>query len=271
MPRKAKDEKNLSEEKKVNKESISKKVDSKKGENKDINTVNKNSKTSTRKTTKSTPKKETTIKTKSTAKKSSTKKGIESKESKIEILEYYDLPYRYNETIVKLLAQTPNILFVYWDISDSDKENYIKQYGEFFFNDTKPVLIVYNDTLNYSFEVDINDFANSWYLHINDSNCNYHVELGRRPINEYAKIDNYLYVSSSNNMNAPNDHILFDSLNDNVYFRNVKTNVANKKDISLFFFTKIGQIYNVKDFYKKLYKDENIDFERLNLKNIPSS
>jgi len=221
----------------------------------------------------------TTTKAKSTTKKTTSKKTVTPKtrsktvttKNTIEVLEYYDLPYRYNETVVKVLAQTPNILFVYWDISDIDKENYIKQYGEYFFNDTKPVLIVFNDTLNYSFEIDINDFANSWYLHINDSNCDYHVELGRRPINEYAKIDNYLSVSSSNNMDAPNDRILFDSLNDNVYFRNVKTNITTKKDISLSFLNKIGKIYNVKDFYKKLYKDENIDFEKLNLKNMPSS
>lgn len=225
-----------------------------------------NSKTSSKK---STAKKTTT---KTTSKKTTVaKESAKSQKNKIEVLEYYDLPYRYNETVVKVLAQTPNILFVYWDVSDTDKENYIKQYGEYFFNDTKPVLIVYNDTLNYSFEVDINDFANSWYLHINDSNCDYRVELGRRPINKYAKINNYLSVSSSNNMDAPNDRILFDSLNDNVYFRNIKTNIISKKDISLSFLSKIGKIYNVKDFYKNLYKDENIDFEKLNFKNMPSS
>ena len=43
------------------------------------------------------------------------------------MLEYYDLPYRYNETVVKILYQTPTILFVYWDISDFDRENYIKR------------------------------------------------------------------------------------------------------------------------------------------------
>ena len=90
-----------------------------------------------------------------------------------EVVEYYDLPYRYNETVVKILYQTPNTLFVYWDISDSDRENYIKQYGEDFFNITRPVLIVHNYTMNYSFEIPINDFANSWYLHVNDSKCNY--------------------------------------------------------------------------------------------------
>lgn len=189
----------------------------------------------------------------------------------VNILEYYDLPYRYNETIVKVLVQTPSILFVYWDISDEDKENFILKYGEYFFYDTKPVLVIYNETLNYSFEVDINDFANSWYLHVLDSNCTYKVELGRKPINKYAKIDNYLYISSSNNMDAPNDHILFDSLNNNVYFRNVKTNTNSKKDISLSLFKKVGKIYDVQNFYKTMYNDEDINFNRLSFNDISSS
>ena len=217
--------------------------------------------------------KATATKKASTAKKTSTRtrKKAEIVENIADTIEYYDLPYRYNETVVKVLAQTPNILFIYWDISDNDKQNFINTYGEFFFNDTKPVLVIHNDTMHYSFEIDINDYANSWYLEVNDSNCDYRVELGRRPINEYAKIDNYLYVASSNEIGSPNDHILFDSLNNNVYFKNVKTNSIYSKDISLWLLKRIGKLYNIKDFYKLMYKDEDIDFDRLNLKNMPSS
>lgn len=220
-------------------------------------------------------KKKNTSTKKSTTKKKTTsrKEPIKRKQSKekVEIVEYYDLPYRYNKTVVKVLAQTPNTLFVYWDISDEDKEKYINQYGEFFFNDTKPVLVIHNNTKNYSFEVDINDFANSWYLHVSDSDCDYSIELARRPINEYAKSPDFLQISSSNDIESPNDHILFDKLNNNVYFKNVKTNITNKKAISVSFLTKVGKIYNVKDFYENMYKDETIDFEKLNLKNMPSS
>ena len=139
---------------------------------------------------KTTEKKATTTKTKSDIR---TKKAIladinpdeitssTNLTEKIEILEYYDLPYRYNQTVVKVLAQTPTTLFIYWDISDKDRENFIRQYGADFFNNTKPVLIIHNKTMNYSFEIEIDDFANSWYLHVNDSNCEYYVELGRRP------------------------------------------------------------------------------------------
>ena len=230
----------------------------------------KSASSSSKKSTSKNASKKTSTSKKTVSKTSSTSANKKTKNS-AHILEYYDLPYRYNETIVKVLVQTPSVLFVYWDISDEDKQNYIDKYGEYFFNDTKPVLVIYNETLHYSFEVDINDFANSWYLHVPDSNCTYKVELGRRPINKYAKIDNYLYISSSNNMDAPNDHILFDSLNNNVYFRNLKTNANSKKDLSLSLFKKVGKIYDVQNFYKTMYENEDIDFDRLSFRRLPSS
>lgn len=207
---------------------------------------------------------------KSTTTKKTTAKAKQPKK-KVEIVEYYDLPYRYNQTVVKVLAQTPNTLFVYWDISDYDRKRYIEQYGEYFFNNTKPVLIVHNKTKNYSFEIDINDFANSWYLRLVDSNCDYQVELGRRPINEYVHIsNNYLYVTNSNEIESPNDHILFDKLSHFVYFKNVKTNETIKRHTNLTLLSKIGKISSVQEFYKKLYPDEAINFDRLDLNN-PSS
>lgn len=186
-----------------------------------------------------------------------------SKNKKTNLIEYYDLPYRYNQTVVKVLAQTPNNLFIYWDISDKDRDNYKKQYGENFFENTKPVLIVHNDTLNYTFEVDINDFANSWYLHINDSKCDYRVELGRRPITKLEKNENtdYIYISSSNEIESPNDHVLFNKNQNMVYFKNTKTGTVTNKKISanISFMRNMGKIYNISDLYKAIYKDENIE------------
>jgi len=200
-------------------------------------------------------------------------------------LEYYDLPYRYNQTVVKILAQTPTNLFIYWDISDKDRENFKKQYGEYFFEITKPVLVVHNKTMNYSFEIDINDFANSWYLTVNDSNCEYQIELGRRPIPinysympQYDVEKNgpilpietpYIYISSSNEIKSPNDKILFNK-QDKIYFRNVKTNEVYEKDIKKFpFINKNNEFINIYELYKDLYKEE-ISNSILNLNN-PSS
>ena len=208
-------------------------------------------------TTKSTTKKSTAKKTTTSRRKSST-----TKKQKVDIVEYYDLPYRYNQTVVKVLAQTPTNLFIYWDISDKDRENYKAQYGEDFFETTKPVLIIHNTTMNYSFEIDINDFANSWYLHVNDAKCDYKIELGRRPIKENPKINtDYIYISTSNDIESPNDHILFNKEQKMVYFRNVKTGVQIEKPISanISFIRNMGKIYNIYDMYKAMYQNENIE------------
>lgn len=186
---------------------------------------------------------------------------------KPEIMEYYDLPYRYNQTIVKILAQTPNTLFVYWDISDEDRKKYEEEYGKNFFEETVPVLIVHNKTMNYYFEIEVNDFANSWYFKVNDAKCDYEIELGRRAKQKNNIIPNdYLYVASSNTIEAPNNHILFEKNQKVLFFRNVKTNEKHSKEVSQFQFMKyIGRIYNIYDIYKKIYKNDELqDLEKKN-------
>lgn len=176
----------------------------------------------------------------------------------ISVVEYYDLPLRYNQTIVKILAQTPNILFVYWDIADTDKKSFIEHYGNNFFKETKPVLIVHNETMNYSFEIEINDFANSWYLHVNDANCKYSIELGRRPLTHISAVkEEYIYVSSSNEIDSPNNHILFERFNPSVTYKNLKNGNTTKRDFSsLSKYKNMQEIYNIYDLYKTIYKDE---------------
>lgn len=274
MPRKPKDE--LKETKKVNAVNNKvKKVDSEKNKEKDFS---KKDKLTTRKTSSKTSSKssKTTNSSIVTSKKSINKKSNISKKNTQKqvdsIVEYYDLPYRYNETVVKILAQTPTTLYIYWDISDNDRNSYIQKYGDDFFNKTKPILIVRNKTMNYTFEVEINDFANNWYLHVNDANCDYSVELGRRPIEYNSNIDNYIYVTTSNDMEMPNNHILFDKLGKSVFLKNVKNSSTQEFSVSsLSFIKKLG---NVCGFYKEIYRDEfninELQSDNINL-NISSS
>ena len=214
-------------------------------------TVPSTKKTSDNKTKKST---NTTSSTKSTSRKKSTKKDSNF------IVEYYDLPYRYNQTIVKILAQTPTTLFVYWDISDDDRQNYINKYGFDFFEKTKPVLVIHNITNNYTYEIEINDFANSWYLKTEMPDCNYEIVLGRRNINNEYPIENdFVFVTSSNKLQTPNDHILLENIFDNspISFKNVKTNVISTSTYgSLSFIPNLHSLYSVHKFYKTIYKNE---------------
>lgn len=260
MPRKTKEQKELENKSKLTvttkKQTSSK---SKTNSTKKKTTLATTKKKNTTKKT-STKNKKTTKKTTSTPKKV-TQKTVKKSASKIEVVEYYDLPYRYNQTVVKVLAQTPTNLFIYWDISDKDRKNFEKQYGDHFFENTRPILIVYNDTLGYQFEVEINDFANSWYLHIADSKCDYRIELGRRPIAKTEELNtDYIYVTTSNEIESPNDRILFDKNQKMIYFRNVKTGKETAKDTpSISFLRNMGKIYNIYDFYKTIYQNENIE------------
>ena len=298
MPRKAKEEKNDIEVKQASKVAPkTTKTTTKKASTK-TTTAKKTATKSTKNSTiikkvvdsitpkkKKTTAKKTATKTTKKAVKTLTKESIKSteKEEKVKkpttisgeefsIAEYYDLPYRYNQTIVKLLYQTPTTLFIYWDISDEDREKYKETYGEDFFEKTKPVLIVHNETKGYSFEVEINDFANCWYLNVNDSKCKYKIELGRKPfevmyngevteVKTTTKItQNYIPITSSNEVESPNDHILFEKTQEMVYFKNVKDNTVTAKNIATLNFVKsIGKVYKVNDFYKKFYKNEDLD------------
>lgn len=185
-------------------------------------------------------------------------KTIKSKDYPF-ILEYYDLPYKYNKTVIKALAQNPNTLFVYWEISDEDVKSLKEKYGENIFELTKPVLIIHNLTDKYSFEVDINDFANNWYIHVNDSKCQYVIELVRRPKENNANnlSDNYLYITSSNMIEAPNDHVLFYDSEQirEVRFKNIHTNKYTTRVIKPF-------LKNIYELYGSLHLNkENGSFD----------
>lgn len=269
MPRKAKEENYIVKEIKKSttvpqKTSIATKLEATNKSNKNsieskILNISKVSKTKAKSDTAKVIKKDSTSITTKNSTKKATKKTVNNSNKKKNLsVEYYDLPNSYNQTIVKILAQTPTILFAYWDISVQDRQNLINKYSEDFFNNTIPFLVVTNKTKNYSFEVEINDYANSWYIHIPDSDCKYDVSLIRKPKNNNINIENnYVFITSSNDLQTPNDHILFENFSKSIFFKNVKNGLVEEKSIfSLSFMQNIGKIYNIYDLYKKIYKDE---------------
>lgn len=232
--------------------------------------------TSTKKATTTKKKATTSTKKKTAAKKSSTKKTSKTKKDKrtirfvktlslskqylkknTAILEYFDLPYRYNETTVKVLAQTPKVLFVYWDISDHDRDQYKLHYGEDFFDTTYPVLLVKNETKGYVEEIPINDFANSWYIHISDPRSTYSIELGRKYKNMPKFESPYIYIKESNEIIAPNDHVLLEEIKPKIKYKNAKTNEVIFKNISNVI--KDGKILDFYSLYQVLYNVEDIN------------
>lgn len=229
-----------------------KKTVTKKAEPKAVKTTTKKATSTTKATTakKAATTKKATAKKTTATKKTTVKKTAAKKSVKVEkvvdsvpfkdVPEYYDLPYRYNHTVIKLLAQNPTTLFVYWDLNDYDRNQLIQTYGDNFFNETYPVLVIHNLTDNYTFEERIDDFANNWYIHVNDSKCTYTVELGRRP-NEGQSITNkfndlhtdYINLTWSNPIENPNDHVLFYKNHDKLYFKNISNNNVRIYEINL--------------------------------------
>lgn len=206
-------------------------------------------------TKKSNSKKTATSKKSTTSRKSSSTTKKTSKKAATNIIEYYDLPATYNQTTVKLLFQTPKKLFVYWEISEADKQKYFAENGNDFFEKTTPYLVVKNKTKNYSFEVEINDFANSWYFDVPDSNCEYEVSLIRK--HKVTKVPTW--ITSSNELEVPNNHILFEQNRKEIFFKNVKTNaVISKSVVNLQFINHLGNVCNANSFYKKFYDEEDL-------------
>lgn len=262
MPRKAKDKEELVEKKDVKKENHrGRKAKNSITDKKSVFAKTEKKKTSSKKakvttsklnespkTLTSTSKKE--INEKKSTKENTDKKSTTTKKRNEFLSEYYDLPFSYNKTVVKLLAQTPETLFVYWEISDDDRKMYKEKFGDNFFETSTPILKVHNITMNYYFEVEINDFANCWYLHVNDSKCQYEIELDRK---KYIpnKEPEYIYISKSNELEAPNDHVLLEKLPDYVTFKNVKTNSTKNVKVP----KNINKIFGTKEIYNIFYKD----------------
>jgi len=172
-------------------------------------------------------------------------------------IEFYDLPDKYNQTMVKVLFQTPKKLFVYWEIAEADKQKLLQENGLNFFNSSTPFLVVQNDTKKYSFEIEINDYANSWYFDVPDSNCEYSVKLIRKDNKTQAQTQ----IQTSNELEIPNNHILFEQNRYELFFKNVKTNeVTSKKVANLQFINHIGiaKPATLNDFYNKFYDEKDL-------------
>ena len=93
----------------------------------------------------------------------------------------------------------------------------------------------------YVYEVNYNDLLSEEDLEI--KKINYVENLN----------SDYIHITSSNDIEFPNDRILLEDLPNKIKFRNVKTNSVSTKDISTLRLVGINKIYNVNEFYKNFY------------------
>ena len=105
--------------------------------------------------------------------------------------EYYELPNKYNKTIVRLLVQSPTRMYVYWEVDDDSIKYFESKKSDY--SSARPVLKIKNLTMNYSYDIAIDPFTTNYYIDVKDPDCEYQVELGRVQNDEFVN----LYTSNS--------------------------------------------------------------------------
>jgi hypothetical protein len=88
-----------------------------------------------------------------------------------------DLPSEYGETRIVAQARDPHWAWVYWEFSSIEQKKLEIKLGAFEYAHTELFLRVFNTSLNYSFDIKLPENCDNWYLSLNDSDCDYYVQL----------------------------------------------------------------------------------------------
>ena len=126
--------------------------------------------------------------------------------------EYYELPTKYNETVVRLLVQSPTRMYVYWEVADRTVKNFASKNIDY--NSSRPILKITNLTMNYSYEIEIDPFTTNYYIEVKDADCSYKVELGRK------SHDQFVSIYASNNVTIPRSAPIFNRESEEIIYRN---------------------------------------------------
>jgi len=134
-------------------------------------------------------------------------------------------------------------MYVYWEVSDDTINQFSKTHYDY--SNCTPVLKVTNLTKNYSYFIIIDPYANNYYIDVEDSGCEYQVELGR-----YVK-ENFVGIYSSNIATVPLG-VPLPNTSDDILFANYLC-IANNKRI---------KIFGAKKDYLQNVKQNHTDFEK---------
>lgn len=118
-----------------------------------------------------------------------------------------NLPTKYGKDEIVLMVKDPYWLYAYWELSDAKKEELHRRFGSGVWENSRPMLRVYDltdhpyDFLRAPFfEIAITDMADNWYIHTGKPCSTYCIDLGRL-------IPNYGFVTlvRSNIVTTPAD------------------------------------------------------------------
>lgn len=126
--------------------------------------------------------------------------------------EYYELPNKYNKTIVRLLVQSPTRMYVYWEVDDDSIKYFESKKSDY--SSARPVLKIKNLTMNYSYDIAIDPFTTNYYIDVKDPDCEYQVELGR------VQNDEFVNLYTSNSAKIPRSNPVYVGDSEEVIYKN---------------------------------------------------
>lgn len=138
-----------------------------------------------------------------------------------------NFPKGYNKDMLILLCQNPDSLYAYWEITEAKKELFKKQFGETTWATSRPVIKVVNLTKSYHFFIEISDNVDHCYINVGDSNCNHHIQLGRRlgkGIFVELLYSNVCFVPTNAVIKDSNKKVIFTNIN---HLRNYRRDDSN--------------------------------------------
>lgn len=144
----------------------------------------------------------------------------------------YYLPLSYNDNKIVLLVRDPQCLFAYWEISNDKKQNFINQFGQDSWNNSKPVIKLTNSSEKTVKFIEVNDVTSNWYIEAEHANCNYSAEIGRMFNN-----NSFISLAVSNTAKTPKDKPSKDKA---VVFANYK-DVKTTKKVNINIKTNLGK------------------------------
>ncbi len=160
----------------------------------------------------------------------------------------FDLPNAYDNDRIILIAKDPYCLYTYWEISEARANDFLNEFGHELWENSVPVLKVINASNNTNFYITINDIANNWYINVENDNCLYIVEIGRRISDKF-----FIPFESSNYVQTPSNSL---STNTSAYFADYK-NI--KKGVLKYESAEIYATYNLSQYYRGFFGISSIN------------
>lgn len=113
-----------------------------------------------------------------------------------------DLPEHYDETRLVMQIRDPHWAHTYWELPPVERKRLELEVGIFEFAHSHFVLRLHDVTNGHTQEIRLTENARDWYLHLENAQCVYQVELGMQ-----SPTEGYTFIALSNLVQTPPDSV----------------------------------------------------------------